>query len=100
MFNQKESSPAFHVPTWCVDFYGFDVLCLLGSVSRYMHFLSPSPNRDLIKKLLVVDRTRRLGNMKVGACVHDDEMVSMISSSHWTLYFHIYRSKQRQDIPV
>lgn len=27
----------------------------------------PGPNRDLIRKLLVTDRTRRLGNMKNGA---------------------------------
>lgn len=46
-----------------------DMWCSLRSVSKQKHFffLSPAPNRDLIKKLLVVDRTRRLGNMKNGA---------------------------------
>lgn len=41
-----------------------------GSDSRCQRCFFPfPPHRDLVRKLLVVDRTRRLGNMKVGACV-------------------------------
>ena len=54
-------------------------------VGPYQHvwFLSPcptpGPNRDLIRKLLVTDRTRRLGNMKVSVCI---PVCGTVAASH------------------
>lgn len=83
VFSQCE--PLRPLSTLCgVDFTAVDLLCLRGSVSTCLCFCLRLPNRDLIKKLLVVDRTRRLGNMKVSVSVRTCEVVFVISACHLT----------------
>lgn len=74
---------------WWADFTAVDMPSLLGSVSRCIFFffcLLPA-NRDLIRKLLVVDRTRRLGNMKVSVCLRTYHPLDPLVARHRTFLF-------------
>ena len=69
MFSQREDRPTGRVslPNH-VAFIATDRLCFHTSMCLCVCLL-PLRNRDLIRKLLVTDRTRRLGNMKVSICI-------------------------------
>ena len=69
MFSQHEARPTGRVslPN-SVAFIAVDLLCFRISLCLCVCLL-PLRNRDLIRKLLVTDRTRRLGNMKVSICI-------------------------------